>query len=159
MATCAEIQRCNLSNVVLQMMSIGIKDVSRFHFLESPPADAVEGALRQLRLLGAVSEGNTLTDLGKKMAAFPLDPKFTKALLAAEELNCTEDVLTIVSMLSGDSILVTPTGLVNDSILSASFSLSRIFEVVLFNKHTLKVSYGVLVSSPAYLTLSLYHCS
>jgi ATP-dependent RNA helicase DHX33 len=31
----------------------------------------------------------TLTPLGRKMAAFPLDPKFTKAILVAKDLGCT----------------------------------------------------------------------
>jgi hypothetical protein len=30
-----------------------------------------------------------LTSLGKKMSAFPLDPKFTKAILVAKDLGCT----------------------------------------------------------------------
>jgi len=132
-ATVPEIQRCNLSNVVLQMMSMGIAVISKFNFLEPPPEDAIQGALRQLRLLGAIKQQATankeqqqsdaatdfatapatdepcsLTPLGKQMSTFPLDPKFTKALLAAQELGCTEEVLTIVSLLSGDNILLSP---------------------------------------------------
>ena len=88
--TVPEIQRCNLSNVVLQMMAIGIKDVSGFNFLEPPPPDAIEGAIRQLRLLGALDGAEpSLSELGKQMASFPLDPKFSKALLAAVQLGCT----------------------------------------------------------------------
>lgn len=112
--TVPEIQRCNLSNVVLQMISMGVQNVAQFDFLEPPPEDAVEGALRQLILLGAIIPLNQmtdhyqLTDVGKKMAAFPLDPRFTKSILAAKDLGCTEEVITIVSMLSGDSVLLTP---------------------------------------------------
>ena len=35
------------------------------------------------------NEDVKLTELGKEMAGFPLDPKFTKAILAAKELGCT----------------------------------------------------------------------
>ena len=65
-------------------------NVFRFDFLDRPPNDAVSGALRQLRLLGAVDSAvNTLTDVGRAMAAFPLDPKYTKTILKAKELGCT----------------------------------------------------------------------
>ena len=50
--TVPEIMRCSISTVILQMLSIGITNVSKFDFLDPPPQDAVEGALRQLHLLG-----------------------------------------------------------------------------------------------------------
>ena len=57
--------------------------------MEKPPEDAIEGALRLLKLLGAVDAQDKITQLGKKMSAFPLNPKFTKVLLCAAELGCT----------------------------------------------------------------------
>ena len=84
-----------MTNVILQMLSIGVKDVSKFDFLEPPPLDAIEGALRQLQLLGAITRtsGNSseamLTEIGQKLAGFPLDPRFTRAILAAKDLGCT----------------------------------------------------------------------
>ena len=53
--TVPEIMRCSISTVILQMLSIGITNVSKFDFLDPPPQDAVEGALRQLHLLGNIS--------------------------------------------------------------------------------------------------------
>merc|ERR1711971_1079173 len=88
----------------------------KFDFLDPPPQDAVEGALRQLHLLGAIEMSDAeftvtkLTETGKKMAAFPIDPRFTKAILSAVNLGCTEEVITIVAILSGDSPIVTPHG-------------------------------------------------
>ena len=68
--------------------------------------------MRLLKLLGAVGGGGVddvnLTDLGKKMSAFPIAPQFAKAILNAKDLGCTEEVVTIVAILSGESILVTP---------------------------------------------------
>ena len=167
----------------LQMLSIGIKNVSAFDFLEPPPSESVDSAIRQLALIGAVSaeakpdqqvngaaskyvfinlcvksnspyrthinnlknlklpgafetffnfeppvssNGNlftwyfegcrkwtgqvrlcktefsyfyrtevkfVLTAQGKKMSAFPLDPKFTKAILVAKDLGCTWETI------------------------------------------------------------------
>jgi HrpA-like RNA helicase len=38
------------------------------------------------------------------MAQFPLDPTLARMLLASDELKCTEEILTIVSMLNAPSI-------------------------------------------------------
>lgn len=42
------------------------------------------------------------------MAEFPLDPSLSKMLIVAEKYNCSEEVLTIVSMLSVPSIFFRP---------------------------------------------------
>ena len=78
---------------------IGITKLEKFDFLEPPPKESVDGALRQLELLGAIKTeidpdfcfltSINLTEVGKQMAGFPLDPKFTKAILAAKDLGCT----------------------------------------------------------------------
>lgn len=57
--TMPEIQRCNLASVVLQLMALGILDVLHFDFLDSPSQDAIENALEQLVVLGAVRKGNS----------------------------------------------------------------------------------------------------
>lgn len=57
--TTPEIQRCNLASVVLQLMALGISDVLHFDFLDRPPQDAIENALEQLVVLGAVRKGNS----------------------------------------------------------------------------------------------------
>ncbi|KAI0240506.1 ATP-dependent RNA helicase DHX33 [Lamellibrachia satsuma] len=110
-----EIQRCNLASVVLQLLALGISDVLSFDFMDKPSKDSLEGALQQLEWLGAVAKGDNvtqgklkLTPLGKLMAAFPLDPKLAKTLLAAKDHNCLDEMLTIVSLLSVESILHTP---------------------------------------------------
>lgn len=42
------------------------------------------------------------------MALFPLEPKLAKVILASKDLNCTEEVLSIVAVLSVDSIFFSP---------------------------------------------------
>ena len=41
-----------------------------------------------------------LTRLGRKMAEFPMDPPVSKMLIASVDLGCSEEVLSIVGMLS-----------------------------------------------------------
>jgi len=55
-----------------------------------------------------LDELGNITNLGRKMAQFPLDPPLARMVLAADDLNCTEEVLTVVSMLSIPSIFFRP---------------------------------------------------
>lgn len=108
--TIPEIQRCNLASVVLQLLAMGVKDVVGFDFMDKPTPESIKSAMEQLKLLGAIEAGEDqkLTDLGWSMAAYPLDPSLSKVILAASEQNCLEDILTIVSLLSVDSIVYNP---------------------------------------------------
>ena len=62
-------------------------------------------ALEQLYNLGALDEEGLLTRLGRKMAEFPLDPPVSKMLIASVDLGCSEEILTIVGMLSAQVCL------------------------------------------------------
>ncbi len=95
-----EIQRMNLSNVVLTLKAIGIDDLKSFDFLNAPPKQYLMSALHQLYILGALDPQGNLTDVGRKMASFPLDISISKMLITSTALSCSEEVLTIASMLS-----------------------------------------------------------
>lgn len=98
--TVPEIQRTNLANVVLLLKSLGINDLIGFDFLDPPPGDTLVRALDLLYALGAFNDRGELTKIGRRMAEFPMNPMMSKAILASEKYRCTEEVLTIVSMLS-----------------------------------------------------------
>uniref|UniRef100_A0A3P8T4E5 ATP-dependent RNA helicase DHX33 n=1 Tax=Amphiprion percula TaxID=161767 RepID=A0A3P8T4E5_AMPPE len=109
--TVPEIQRCNLASVMLHLMTLGIPDVMNFDFMSKPSPEAVRAAVEHLELLGAVErkEGQvSLTALGKKMASFPLEPRYAKTILLSPDYCCSEEVLSIVSLLSVDSVLYNP---------------------------------------------------
>jgi len=65
-------------------------------------------SLYQLWMLGALDGNGALTPLGRKMVEFPLDPPLSKMLIIGEELGCTAEVLTIVSMLSIPNVFYRP---------------------------------------------------
>lgn len=104
-----EIQRANLVTVALQLLALDIHAL-HFDFMDKPPDDTILAAFEQLKALGAVNtvESMELTDLGTRMVKFPLDPRFSKILLSAGNFGCLEEMLTIVSLLSCESILITP---------------------------------------------------
>lgn len=98
--TIPEIQRVNLGNVVLLLLSLGINDLAHFDFMDPPPYETLVLAMEQLYALGALNHHGHLTKLGRRMAEFPSDPTLAKMLLASEKYKCSEEILTIASMLS-----------------------------------------------------------
>uniref|UniRef100_A0A4X1UPY8 RNA helicase n=1 Tax=Sus scrofa TaxID=9823 RepID=A0A4X1UPY8_PIG len=109
--TVPEIQRCNLASVMLQLLAMRVPDVLTFDFMSKPSPEHIQAAIAQLELLGALDRKDdqlTLTPMGRKMAAFPLEPRFAKAILLSPTFHCTEEMLTIVSLLSVDSVLYSP---------------------------------------------------
>ncbi len=106
--TVPEIQRTNLANVVLLLKSLNVQDVGDFDFMDPPPAENIAAASYQLWILGALGDNGALTKLGRRMAEFPLDPSLAKMLLVGEEMRCSEEVLTVVSMLSVPSVFFRP---------------------------------------------------
>ncbi|XP_056313199.1 ATP-dependent RNA helicase DHX33 [Danio aesculapii] len=109
--TVPEIQRCNLASVVLQLLALGVPDVLNFDFVSKPSPESMRTAVEQLCILGAVDRKDdhvSLTPLGKKMACFPLEPRFSKTLLISPDFSCAEEILTIISLLSVDSVLYNP---------------------------------------------------
>lgn len=71
-----------------------------FDFLDPPPAETLLKALESLYALGALNDHGELTKLGRKMAEFPLDPMLSKTVIASDSLGCSDEVISIVSMLS-----------------------------------------------------------
>ncbi|XP_026038076.1 ATP-dependent RNA helicase DHX33 [Astatotilapia calliptera] len=109
--TVPEIQRCNLAGVMLQLMALGIPDVTNFDFMSKPSPEAIRSAVDHLELLGAVEKKDGqvfLTTLGKKMASFPLEPRYAKTILLSPDYSCSEEILSIVSLLSVDTVLYNP---------------------------------------------------
>lgn len=103
-----EIQRTNLSNTLLLLKSLGVKNILDFDFMDSPPTDTMTTSLFDLWALGALDNMGNLTSLGAEMAKFPMEPSLAKLLIMSLEYGCTEEMLTIVSMLSVPSVFYRP---------------------------------------------------
>lgn len=100
-ATVPEIQRSNLTPVLMQLKALGIDNIVRFDFLTPPPAELVIRAFELLYSLGAVDDYAKLTKpLGMRMAELAVDPMMGKALLSAPSFDCLSEILTIAAMVS-----------------------------------------------------------
>ncbi len=95
-----EIKRSNLAVVVLQMLQLGLGDITKFPFLEPPDARLIRDGYRLLDELGAVNQAEQLTRLGRRMAAFPIDPALSRMVLAAQDFSVLPEMLVIASALS-----------------------------------------------------------
>jgi len=76
-----EIKRCNLESAILSLKATGIDDVTRFDFMDRPSKSGLLRSLEHLYALEALDDQGNLTDIGKQMAAFPVDPPYAKVLL------------------------------------------------------------------------------
>lgn len=94
-----EIQRTNLSAVILQMLMLGLGNIGAFPFIDKPEQKAVNDGFKLLFELGAIDRERKLTNIGRIMAKVPADPRLARMLIEAEARNCLHDVLIIVSAL------------------------------------------------------------
>ena len=95
-----EILRTNLASVVLKMLDVGLGDVRKFPFIDMPESKLWNDGFKLLFELGAVNRNNKLTSLGRELAKLPIDPKLARILFQANETNCLQEALVIVSGLS-----------------------------------------------------------
>ena len=95
-----EILRTNLASVILKMMDSGLGEVKQFPFLDVPDNRLWNDGFKLLFELGVVDTHNKLTDEGRKLAAFPTDPKLAKMLLSSIERGCLDEMLIVVSALT-----------------------------------------------------------
>merc|ERR1740138_962393 len=98
--TYPEILRSNLGSVVLMLKKLGIEDLVHFDFMDPPAPETLMRALELLNYLGALDDDGNLTTVGRVMAEYPLDPQLAKMLVTSCEFKCSNEVLSIVAMLS-----------------------------------------------------------
>jgi len=103
-----EILRSNLSNTVLELMKLGIKDLVSFDYVDAPAPETLMRALELLNYLAALNDDGNITPLGSMMAEFPLDPQLAKMLMISPEYKCSDAILTITAMLSVPTIWLRP---------------------------------------------------
>jgi len=100
-----EVKRLDLSEVVLTLKSAGVRDLQAFRWLEPPSARALQHAEDLLADLGATREGG-ITDLGRRMVAFPVHPRYSRMLLAAQEYGCVREAALVAALTQGRDLLL-----------------------------------------------------
>ncbi|KAK5900369.1 hypothetical protein CgunFtcFv8_025331 [Champsocephalus gunnari] len=97
----------NLSHLVLLLKRLDIADMGQCKFLDRPAPEALMQALEDLDYLAALDDDGNLSEVGIIMSELPLEPPLAKALIAACEYDCVDELLTIAAMLTAPSCFVT----------------------------------------------------
>jgi len=106
--TYPEILRSRMESVVLTLLKLGIEDLVHFDFMDPPAPETLMRALELLNYLGALDDEGELTDIGDKMAYLPVEPQHAKMLLLAPEMECLDEVLSIVALLGVPQVFMRP---------------------------------------------------
>lgn len=109
--TIPQMQRTNLATVALHLLSMGIQDIAHFEFVSPPSPEALIRALELLYSLGAIDDNCQLMEpLGTQIAEFPVEPTLAKVLLSSFQYGCTEQILSIASVLSVGDVFLSARG-------------------------------------------------
>jgi len=99
-----EILRTNLAAVLLQMAALRLGAppgyVEEFPFLDPPDRRSVRDGVHLLQELGAFDARGAITDLGRRLARLPVDPRLGRMILAAETEACVREILVLVAALT-----------------------------------------------------------
>jgi ATP-dependent helicase HrpB len=130
-----EIKRLDLAEVVLTLKAAGVEDLRSFRWLEKPDAISLTHAEELLLDLGALkaslpagssgihaarSDGEQgcspnpptgmsalrITEIGRKMLAFPVHPRYSRMLLAAQEFGCVHQACLVAALTQGRDLLL-----------------------------------------------------
>lgn len=101
----AEIFRTDLSETLLSLSALGVRDFKSFSWLEKPKDALIERATQQLRALQLIDTNNAVTELGKSALSWPLPLRMS--VLMEKSIHAKEPVLgaILAALLSEKDIL------------------------------------------------------
>ena len=112
--TAPEVLRSSLAGVILTMLDLMLGDIERFPFIDPPRPAMIREGLRELLELGAIRHGVSgretrdarrevqLTDIGRKLAKIPVEPRLARMLLAGSRNAVLPSVIPLVAAMSCD---------------------------------------------------------
>lgn len=103
-----EILRSNLASTVLELKKLGIDDLVHFDLMDPPAPETLMRALEELNYLACLDDEGELTALGKLASDFPLDPALAVMLISSPEFYCSNEILSLTSLLSVPQLFVRP---------------------------------------------------
>jgi ATP-dependent RNA helicase HrpB len=103
-----EISRADLTETVLALAAAGVPDPRTFGWFEPPPAAALLAAEELLLQLGARAPDGTLTELGRRLLAFPVHPRLGRILVEGERRGVAPEAARAAAVLSERSFRPSP---------------------------------------------------
>ena len=121
--TAPEVLRSSLAGVILTMLDLKLGDIEEFPFIDPPKPAMIREGLRELLELGAIRRRGepgvfalpdgrdrtpgdpreiVLTDIGRKLAKIPVEPRLARMLIAASDNATLPSVLPLVAAMACD---------------------------------------------------------
>lgn len=98
-----ELFRTSLSAVILTMLKLNLGNIVDFPFIDLPPHSSINEGYKELIALQAIEKYQDqyrLTEVGRHMNRFPLDPRLARMLIAGDQFQVLAEILIIISHLS-----------------------------------------------------------
>ena len=105
-----EVHRVDLAEAVLLLKAAGVSAIRDFRWFDAPKEDALVRAETLLHDLGALDAHGSLTEEGAKMAALPLEPRFSRLMLAGHEHGCVAETAFIAAAVQGEGVFTNKRG-------------------------------------------------
>jgi ATP-dependent helicase HrpB len=99
-----EVHRVDLAEAVLLLKAAGVSEIRDFRWFDAPTEAALSRAEHLLHDLGALDSHGALTEEGAKMAALPLEPRFSRLMLAGYEHGCVAETAFIAAAVQGEGV-------------------------------------------------------
>jgi ATP-dependent helicase HrpB len=100
-----EVKRLDLSEAVLTLKAAGVGDLRAFRWFEAPEEKSLAHAEELLHDLGAL-RGGGVTEIGRRMLAFPVHPRYARMLIAAQEAGCVREAALVAALTQGRDLLL-----------------------------------------------------
>ncbi len=95
--TTPEIRRTNLASAILQTQLLGVGELDQLPLLDPPRPEMIRDGMATLREINAIDSQDRLTEIGRRLGRWPVDPRVGRMLIEAEKNGCLSDVLIIAS--------------------------------------------------------------
>jgi ATP-dependent helicase HrpB len=108
-----EIARLDLAETVLELAAHGVASPESFEWLDAPPRASLEAAvtlLRKLEALRGADDALALTDVGRRMLAFPCHPRQSRVIVEAESRGLAREAAGIAAIIGERGFSDAPVG-------------------------------------------------
>lgn len=112
-----EILRSKLNEITLLLISLGIKEIENFHFIDKPKNSFIKKSIEELVSIGAITKKRIITDKGLKLLSMPLDPFIGNIILEAQNEGIVYEICTLIPLFDSKPLFYE----LNESILNKIF--------------------------------------
>ncbi len=105
-----EVHRVDLAEAVLLLKASGVLEIRDFRWFDAPHEAALARAEHLLHDLAALDLLGRLTEEGAQMAALPLEPRFSRLMLAGHEHGCVAETAFIAAAVQGEGVFASKHG-------------------------------------------------